>query len=88
MSDENGSAGWGLVLAFDTDEPEFTRGVEAGMLWERLERDGCAAQLVSAANAEMVMRMAEARRLEFRADDLGGGWLHVVIGPEIAAAPQ
>ena len=69
-----------LVLPFDTDEPEFTRGFEAGQLWERLERDGLAAQLIHAENAEMVMRMAEAKRLEFSANDAGDGWLAVFIG--------
>jgi hypothetical protein len=69
-----------LVLAFDTDEPEFTRGFEAGQLWERLERDGMAAQLVHAGNAEMVMRMAEAKGLKFCANDAGDGWLGVFMG--------
>jgi hypothetical protein len=75
MSDD----GMSLVLAFDTDEPEFTRGFEAGQLWERLERDGIAAQLIHAENAEMVMRMAEEKGLRFSAEDVGDGWLSVAI---------
>jgi hypothetical protein len=72
---------FGLVLAFDTDDPEFTRGFEAGQLWERLERDGAADQLIHAENAEMVMRIAESRGLAFKAEDAGDGWLHVTLVP-------
>jgi hypothetical protein len=73
---------YGLVLAFDTDEPEFTRGFEAGQLWERIERDGMADQLIHAENAEMIMRIAEAKGLDFRAEQAAEGWLHVVLVPQ------
>lgn len=79
---------WGLVLAFDSDDPEFTRGFEAGLLWERLERDARADQLLRAENTEMLMRMAESKHLTFRADDLGDGWMHVVVGPAGSIAPS
>jgi len=73
---------YGLVLAFDSDDQEFTRGFEAGQLWERLERDGFVHQLIHAENAEMVMRMAESRDrgLTFTAEDVGNGWMQVTIG--------
>jgi hypothetical protein len=75
-------AEYGLVLAFDTDEPEFTRGFEAGQLWERIERDGRVNQLIHAENAEMVMRIAEAKELAFTAEDVGDGWLQVELAPK------
>jgi hypothetical protein len=78
----DGDATHGLILAFDSDDPEFTRGFEAGQLWERLERDGYAGQLIHAENAEMVMRMADAKGLAFRAEDLGHGWMRVAAGRE------
>lgn len=78
---EDGGNELSLVLAFDTDDPEFTRGFEAGQLWERIERDGFAEKLVHAENAEMVMRIAEARGLTFTAEDAGDGWLHVALAP-------
>lgn len=81
MPDEPEDAEFGLVLAFDTDDPEFTRGFEAGLLWERLERDGEADQLIHAENAEMVMRIAEAKGLRFSAEDLGDGWMQAVLTP-------
>jgi hypothetical protein len=31
------SAGYEVVLAFDTDDPQFVRGFEAGRLWERIK---------------------------------------------------
>ena len=30
---------YALALAFDTDSPEFVRGVEIGRLWEQLKTD-------------------------------------------------
>lgn len=71
---------WGLVLAFDTDDPEFTRGVEAGIIWAHLETYRCHEGIVSNANAEMVIRMAEARGMPFHAEELGDEWLYVTIG--------
>jgi hypothetical protein len=72
---------WGLVLAFDTDDPEFIRGFEAGQLWEILSRGGHVCRTVHGENAEMVMRMAEALDMTFSASDLGDGWLHVQVEP-------
>jgi hypothetical protein len=83
MSDDaEYKAEYGLILAFDSDDAEFTRGFEAGQLWERLERDGFAAQLIHAENTEMVMRMAESKSLAFRAIDVGNGWMQVAVGRE------
>lgn len=31
--------GYTLLLPFDTDEPEFARGFEAGRMWERVKND-------------------------------------------------
>lgn len=53
MDDDNDEE-YGLILAFDSDSPEFTRGFELGQLWERLNRDGWLHQpLAHASNAEM-----------------------------------
>lgn len=56
------SAEFGLVLKFDTDEPEFTRGFEAGMLWQALteepaSREGTYHRL----NVRMLERIAAAK---------------------------
>lgn len=78
MSDDE--ARYGLVLPFDTDDPEFRRGVEAGALWAHLEHEPYVAKTVHADNAEMVIRIAEALRLPFSADLVGDEWLAVTIG--------
>lgn len=70
-----------LALPFDTDAPEFARGVEMGMLWEALKRDGRVSRTVHASNAEMIIRIAEAAGLPFRAEPLAAEWLHAEIGP-------
>lgn len=73
--------GLSLALPFDTDEPEFRRGVEIGMLWERLQRAVVpVTATVHADCAEMVMRLAEAHSLPFTAKSLGGDWVGVTIG--------
>ncbi len=59
-------SGLTLALPFDTDEPEFRRGVEIGMLW--------------AMTGERVPGIAEARGLPFAAEPAGDDWLAVTIG--------
>lgn len=67
-----------LLVAFDRDEPEFARGVEIGMLYERLLRDPepVVAQ-IHADNAEMALRVGESLGLRVRARDLNDDWLEV-----------
>lgn len=72
---------WGLLLAFDSDDPEFTRGFEAGRLWEMVkDPDTEWPQLVHAVNAEMVMRMCESEGREFRAGLVDDEWVEVYVG--------
>jgi hypothetical protein len=71
-----------LALPFDSDEPEFRRGVEIGMLWSDIEHMGCAEATVHADCAEMVLRIAEAKGLRFLATVIDDNWLHVAIGGE------
>jgi hypothetical protein len=71
-----------LALPFDTDQPEFRRGVEIGMLWQQLQMQpfGPVEATLHADCTEMVIRIAEAACLPFAAEDGGDGWIHVVIG--------
>lgn len=67
-----------LVVPFDRDDPEFARGVEVGMLYERLRREPPpVAAVVHASNAEMAMRLGEALDLAVSAEDLDDDWLAV-----------
>jgi hypothetical protein len=78
---DDGEVSYGLLLPFDSDDPEFARGVEAGILWHRLDSGEFPVRAtVSARNAEMVMRIAEAKGLPFSAEPLTGEWLSVCIG--------
>ncbi len=72
--------GYGLVLPFDTDDAEFARGVEIGILWQRLETEPSLTTAIKDTNAEMVMRIAEVKTLPFSAEPLADGWLAVTIG--------
>lgn len=63
------NSGYKMLLPFDTDNPEFARGFEAGSMWERIKNDHTTwDQIIHATNAEMVMRMCEAKDREFRAE--------------------
>ena len=75
------------VLAFDTDDAEFVRGVELGRLWERL----CAQpdpllELVHVSNAEMVLRVAEALGRPVIGAEHDGTWMTVRFGAATAEA--
>lgn len=78
MSEEN----YSLVLPFDTDDPEFCRGVEAGRLWEQLKFGEEVHQTIHATNSEMAIRMCEALNRTFSAEVLDETWveLHVEEG--------
>jgi hypothetical protein len=75
------SDGYSLVLAFDTDSPEFTRGIEAGRLYERMVRDPEPFdQMIHATNAEMALRIAEATGRRVSAVDVGDDvWLDLQV---------
>ena len=67
-----------LVLPFDRDIPEFARGVEIGMLYERLRSDRRpVVALVHESNVEMIFRLAETMNAPVQAEDAGGEWLTV-----------
>lgn len=64
--------GMRLVLAFDDDGPEFARGFEAGRVWGILSRVPATKGLrlgVTKENAEMMLRMGEAKGREVRIEE-------------------
>ncbi len=74
--------GYELVVAFDRADPVFARGVEIGMLWQRLHAEPLpVSATIHASNAEMAMRLAEASGCSVRADGLDDDWLMVVFAP-------
>ena len=77
-------AAFGLVLPFDTDDPEFVRGFEAGRLWEQLKGGEAVDQTIHAANAEMAIRMCEATERRFSAEELDETWIELRVAPGFA----
>lgn len=55
-----------LILAFDSDSEEFVRGFEAGRIWVLMEEnpDKLTGLIFHSVNAEMVLRMIEAKGLD------------------------
>ncbi len=73
--------GFTCLLAFDTDDPEFVRGVELGRLWERLRVDPDPLfELVHISNAEMVLRVADALGRPVIGAEHDGTWMTVRFG--------
>lgn len=71
-------ADWLLALPFDTDDPEFRRGVEVGMLWQRLQTEPLPLHAtVKGVNAEMVMRIAERLEISARCSQGTGAFVDV-----------
>ncbi len=80
MSDEQEWNEFVLTLEFDTDDPNFVRGFEAGIIWSFCVSNGNYHGLMHAANTEMVMRIAESLHLPFKATPTASEeWLHVDI---------
>jgi hypothetical protein len=80
---DNSKTGWGMLLAFDTDQPEFARGFEAGRIWELLGAEDLELPtdpvMLHAANAEMVLRIAESRGLSAQSKEIGDDWIEVTF---------
>lgn len=68
------------MLPFDRDEPEFARGVEIGMLYERLRSGFMPVEaLVHESNIEMILRLAESFGVSARSEDHDDDWLTVLF---------
>ena len=68
------------VLQFDTDSPEFIRGVEVGRIWERLKNeDEEVLVMIHATNAEMIMRISEATDRPVISEEHDDRWMTVTF---------
>lgn len=73
MSDDN--AEYNLVLPFLTNDPQFTLGVEVGMLWEQLQAEPSEHEVtIHAANDEQVIVMASRLGYRLTLESLADGW--------------
>jgi hypothetical protein len=80
MSD--GSHDFALMLPFDTDDPEFTRGFQAGIVLALSEPEPTTELLVYATNAEMLARMME-RGCKFSVREISDEWLSVEFAVDL-----
>jgi hypothetical protein len=75
--------GHSLLLAFDTDSPDFARGFELGRLWALLRSDPDEAiqEYAHASNVEMLLRLGEATGRHVESEEVGNDWLLVSFEP-------
>lgn len=68
--------GFSLLLEFDRNEPQFSFGFEIGRLWAIIsETEEEYETEVHTANAEMILRLAEAAERTVRTAEVGNGWM-------------
>lgn len=85
------SGRFSLLLPFDSDDPTFTRGFEAGALWAQLSAASWTVGVdedhgwyqLHETNLEMAIRIGEALSLECRLVGESPGWIEV----QYSAAP-
>ena len=69
-----------LVLPFDTDDPEFCRGFEAGTLWERLKQQPEEVEeIVHEGNQPLLREMAHRLGYRLECEDVRDGWMGVTL---------
>lgn len=73
-----------LVLPFDTDDPEFARGVEVGLMcaeaqFGQFTGGAHYSRTIHGNNAEMALRVAEKFGLVCHSEELGDDWLRVTF---------
>lgn len=68
------------VLPFDTDEKEFRRGVEIGMLWAQTQLGvGLIQQIVHSDCAEMIIRLSESAGYSFGAEIIDEHFMNITL---------
>jgi hypothetical protein len=73
---------YGLLLAFDSDDPEFIRGFECGRIWSEIrscEDIALGPYTMHASNAEMAIRIAEACGRIARSEEIDDTRIEVVF---------
>lgn len=76
MDDSSGP----FTLTFDSQNPEFLRGFEAGLIWSYAYNLGALDAVIHSSNAEMVMRICEVLDLPFRGEPVNDGLIRIQVG--------
>ena len=72
---------FGLALPFDTDDREFRRGIEVGIMWAQLQHPNGGREFqIHADCAEMAMRLGEATGLRYSGEWVNEDWIVVRYG--------
>lgn len=80
-SDSDDEESFGLMLPFDTDDAQFRRGIEIGIMWAELQAPGGQREFqIHADCAEMAIRLGESRRMPFKADPVNEDWMVIRYG--------
>ena len=82
--DESSDHEFSLVLSFDTDNKEFCRGVEVGLLYAgvgfmEISHVQTMTKMIHATNAEMALRMAESCGLDVISKDIDDEWIEITF---------
>lgn len=67
------SEGWRPVVLLPDGTPEFMRGVEIGIVYERVRRGELGPHLMHASNTPRIFALAEGLGLKVRAEPVGEG---------------
>lgn len=81
----DGEEEYDLALAFDSDDERFALGVEVGCVWRDLSWQSGQTTYqhfeytVHTANAEMMLRVAEAQDMTVTSEELDDDWMRVTF---------
>lgn len=72
-----------VILPFDTDEKEFRRGVEVGVLWAQTQLGvGIIQQMIHSDCAEMIIRISESAGYSFCAEIIDENFMNITLEKE------
>lgn len=70
--EKTGENEFGLVLPFDSDHPEFTRGFACGQAWQLIELDTPGIEMmITSDNLYMFITMADAKGYDIEMEETG-----------------
>lgn len=87
MNEEHNN--WDLILPFVSDAPEFARGFEAGMFYERCKREDNFVATVHAQNwDQLVLIVGRAGlKIEQTSPQIVDGWIEIAVSKSLEVEP-
>lgn len=83
------SDGYNLALAFPDQSPSFAHGFTCGRIWQRMADNPAQDihEMVLAETRETIEAMAMAKGWTEEFEEVGGGWLSVILRSPLPAEP-